>query len=160
MDENMKDTNSFQEEKSLKSHNSKHKKKSPFMRILIMVILLCVAVFGAVIISDLVTRNNNENNETQKTEYVTIRVSGELIYLDGEVVTIYELSDFYEDKMANGTIPETAFITDSLNPADYEVYNQVVSLLSKYDIDVNVDLMQAPASVDEMSASTNDEIIR
>ncbi len=136
------------------------KRKSSVMRIVFLVVLLCVVVFGAVIISDFVSRNGDGKDSAQKAEYVTIRVSGKVVYLDGEVVTLEELSDFFAEQKQNSQIPETAFITDTSNPADAEVYNQVLSLLSGFDINVNVERMIVPSSADEMSASTNDEEIR
>lgn len=135
---------------------SKRKKKSPLLRILTLVVLLCVAVFGAIIISDLVAKNNTEDNKGAEPEFITIKISGDFIYLDGEQVTLEALANHLDTEYAKGDFPVVSLINDTENPSDYGVYNKVADLLSEYGIEIEKML---PSSDDEISKiSTSDEV--
>lgn len=140
-----------------KSNNvNNKKKKSPFFRILTLVVLLCVAVFGAIIISDLISKNQTDENQGKEPEFITLKISGDDIYLDSEKIDLEALREYLDSEYSNGELPVVSLINDTMNPSDYTVYNKVVDLLGEYGI--NIERM-IPSSLDEISdLPTQDEV--
>lgn len=160
MDENIKNTKDSSKEKN-PAREHKAKGKSPFMRILVLVLVICVAVFSAIIISDLIVGNDKKDSaEISDPEYITLSVSGSSVLLDGKELSVDSLRAYLEAEKEKGITPVTAFIIDSQTPGDYVVFNQVLDLLSEYGINVDVERMQPPSTADELSLSTKDEVLR
>ena len=155
-----KNTSYTPSKEDFRSTDKKVRKKSPFVRIAVMVLILCVVLFGTIIISDMVSKNNNQSESDKSApEYITLSVSGDVIYLDGKELNLSELRDYFESEKEKGSIPVTAFIIDSKKTADYLVFNQVLDLLSEYGINVDVERMQPPSSVDEIPTSAQFEVL-
>lgn len=135
---------------------NKSKKNSPFFRVLVLVVLLCVAVFGAIIISDLAGKDNESEQKSDEPEFITVKISDDNIYLDGEQMTLDSLKEYLDGEYKKGELPVVSLINDTEKPSDFEVYNKVADLLGKYGI--NVERM-LPSSLDEGSLlSTKDEV--
>ena len=127
---------------------NKSKRTSPFLRVLTLVVLLCVAVFGTIIISDMFSKNKTQEDEITEPEFITIKISGDFIYLDSEKIDLDALRKYLDTEYAKGDLPVITLINDTENPSDYTVYNQVADLLEYYGI-----------NVEKMIPSTADEII-
>lgn len=136
-------------------NTKKRKNKSPFIRILTLVVLLCVAVFGTIIISDMFSKNNSKEDESIEPEFITIKISGDFIYLDSEKTDLEALRQYLDSEYTKGDLPVVTLINDTDTPSDYTMYNQVADLLKNYGI--TVDKMM-PSTFDEIThISTTDE---
>ena len=132
------------------------KKKSFLFRVILMVVLLCVAVFGAIILSDVVSRKSVQKETAVVDEKITITISSDSIYLDGDnKITLERLRRYLEIENKDGKLPVVCLVNDTSNPASYILYNQVADLLSEFD--VHIERMQPPATADELQYSTKDE---
>ena len=139
------------------ARSKRRKKKSSLIRVTVMVLLLCVAIFGAVIVTDLVSGNNSGDDTSGAEEKITVTISGDSIYIDGDNrVSIDELRERLKKESEDGELPVICIINDTKNPADYVMYNQVAELLE--DFDVHIERMQPPSTEDEAKFSTKDEI--
>lgn len=131
------------------------KKKIHFMRILILVVVFCGVVFGAVVMSDVLFGKDDATSE--EPEIIVVTVSGKNIVLgEDRQVSFSELKGYFDTMEEAGDLFAVALINDTENPADYLVYNSVVDLLKEYDI--ICEKMPKPASYDEFDASSLDEI--
>ena len=152
--ENLQSPNEKSDEPKQKSKS--RKKNSSLMRVLTMVLLLCVASFGAIIISDLVSSKNSADQTHTAGDQITIKITSDGIYLDGNnKVTLSELRDYLTEKESEGKLPVICPIIDTNSPADYILYNQVADVLGEFG--VHIERMQPPATSDEMGLSTKDE---
>ena len=132
------------------------KKKSSFVRVLTMILVICFAVFAAVIISDFAGRYKQESTTEQTETGFIIHISAEEIFVeDGKKVTLAELEAMLDEAKAQGDFPEINIITDTGSPASSELYNQLADLLAKYD--VHIERMYTSSTADEMGLSTKDE---
>ncbi len=119
------------------------------LRALILAVAFCIVIFGGVFISDLFF-SDDESGTTP--EIIAVTVSGEQIILnDDRQVTLMELKTYLVDAQEKGELFTVALINDTDNPADYEVYNQIVDLLAEFDI--VCEKMKVPSSPDEFVAS-------
>lgn len=139
------------------SKNIKRKKsKYSFFRILTLVIVFCVAVFGAIIISDLVSKNQTDKHKGEEPEFITLKISGDDIYLDSEKIDFEALREYLDTESEKDGLPVVSLINDTRTPSDYTVYNKVVDLLGEYGI--NVERM-IPSTSDEITdLPTQDEV--
>ncbi len=142
--------NEIEHEKSLKVK----KRKRHILRIILLVLVFCIVVFGGVVLSDALF--GREDTTSQEPEIIVVTISGKTIELhEGERVSLSELKDYFDGLEEAGDLFAVALINDTENPADYLVYNSVVDLLAEYDI--ICEKMPKPASYDEVYASTEDE---
>lgn len=134
---------------SRRTDSSKSNGKKPFrllLRVLILVVLFCVVVFAGIIISDLFFGDDSSEVEP---EIIAITVSGKSIILnDDHEVTFKELKTYLDKADSRGRLVTVALINDTGNPADIELYNQIVDLLSEYGI--ICEKMTAPSTEDEV----------
>ncbi len=139
---------------STKNTNSnKYKKKGNFLKILILAAVLAVVAVGGFIISDMFF---SEDDNSAKTETVTVTVKGEEIYINGsKKVTLTELESYFTERFDKKQYCTIALINDTQNPADVKTYNAVVDVLGKFGI--NKDHLALPATEDELTVSTQDE---
>ncbi|MBQ4105289.1 MAG: hypothetical protein IJC86_02745 [Clostridia bacterium] len=123
-----------------------------FLRILVLVVLFCVVVFGGIIVSDLIFGDDTTNAEP---EIIAITVSGETIILnENEEVTYKELENYLNRADSRGELVTVALINDTSNPADAELYNKIVDLLAKYGIicdKMDLSTTQDRATLDEIT---------
>ncbi len=122
------------------------KRKFHLVRILILVVVFCIVVFGAVIASDWLFPKDDPT--ASEPEIVVITVSGENIVLNDDKQVSFSVLEEYLETMNNaGDLFTIALINDTVNPADYTVYNNIVDLLATYDI--HCEKLTAPATGDE-----------
>lgn len=134
--------------------DSKMKKTGRIMlRALILVVVFCIVIFGSVIISDLFSSNDGDS---PAPEIIAVTVSGKDIILNEDrIVSLMELKTYLADAQEKGELFTVALINDTEHSADYEVYNQIVDLLSEFDI--ICEKMTVPSSFDEFSASYDEK---
>lgn len=143
--------------KDVKSANidQKNKKKSRFIRVLVLVLLFCITVVGALVVSDLFFAD--DSNTKNEPELVAVSVMADKLMLnDGREVTLTELRDYMNELKAQGKPFVGSIINDMANPADAVLYNQVVDLFAEFDI--ICEKLPASASSDEIFTSTPDEV--
>ncbi|MGN0453487.1 MAG: hypothetical protein ACI4GZ_06810 [Ruminococcus sp.] len=129
---------------------SKKKKKRKWLRVTALVLVFCMAVFGAVIISDAFF---GDSDGSTAPEIIAITVSGKTIIIsEDKEVTLAELEDYLRKLDEAGDLTTVALINDTANPADREVYNCVVSLLAEFGIECAT-MPYSAASFDESSAT-------
>lgn len=152
----MSGNNSNVENKNGKANSASAKVKKTgriMLRVLILVVVFCVIIFGGVVLSDLLFSDDSSGTTP---EIIAVTVSGsDIILNDDTTVTLDELRTYLIDAESKGELYTVALINDTHKPADYRVYNQIVDLLSEFDI--FCDKMKAPSTLDELYASTTDE---
>lgn len=131
------------------------KNKSRFVRVLVLVLVFCVTIVGALVISDYFFSGNS--NEKTEPELVAVSVAGDKLMLnDGREVTLSELRDYMNELKAQGTSFVGSLINDMANPADEKLYNQVVDLFAEFDI--ICEKLPVSATDDEDFVSSSDEV--
>lgn len=139
--------------KDKNTNSPKNKKKSNFFKILILAVVLAVVAVGGFILSDIFFA---EDDNTPKTETVTVTVSGTDIYINGsERVTLEGLENYFTKRFENKQYCTIALINDTQHPADVETYNSVVDILGKFGI--NQEHLTLPSTADELAVSSHDE---
>ena len=129
---------------------SKKQNNQKLLRIVIIAAVLAVVAFCGIIVSDILF-GNHEN--LQDGETVTITVSGEDIYLNGNLKVTTEVLDSKLNGYLGGEEKiSVALLTDSASPADPETYNAVVKLLDKYG--VTKETLPLASTPDQMSTNT------
>lgn len=137
-----------------KSTSKTNRKKGKFLKIFILALVLTLAAVGGLIISDMIS---SENEEAPKSETVTVTVSGQDIFIDGkDKVTLRELDDYFTNRFDEMDYCTIALINDTANPADIDKYNEVVELLKKFGF--NHEPITLPATNDELYVSSSDEV--
>ncbi len=147
-------TDKRENKKRIKTTDSKAKKTGRIMlRALILVVVFCVLIFGGIVISDWLF---SDDGDSPTPEIIAVTVSGrDVILNDNRQVTLVELRTYLADAQEKGELFTVALINDTENPADYEVYNRIVDLLSEFDI--VCEKMKAPSSFDEYAASYDEK---
>ncbi len=135
---------------AIKGFVSKKMSSKVTRRVVILVIGFCIVLFGAIIISDLVS-DKNDGLDT-----IPIVILGDEILINGqEKVTFDELRDYLEELNSKGELDHVSLVDDTLNPPDTELYNRIVDLLAEYGI--VIDKRVDEATSDEVFSSTMDE---
>ncbi|MBQ9743038.1 MAG: hypothetical protein IJV88_05135 [Ruminococcus sp.] len=135
---------------AIKGFVSKKMSSKVTRRVVILVIGFCIVLFGAIIISDLVS-DKNDGPDT-----IPIVILGDEILINGqEKVTFDELRDYLEELNSKGELDHVSLVDDTLNPPDTELYNRIVDLLAEYGI--VIDKRVDEATSDEVFSSTMDE---
>ncbi len=117
--------------KKAESNDSGKKTGKGLLRIVIVVLLLAVTLFGTLFVMDRCSKSKEETD----TSFITISVLGDEIKLeDGTRVSYSEFEKYIENLYKKGELTTVALITDTANPPDTQIYNSVVALLNKYDI--------------------------
>ena len=158
--ENLQDSTTDREAPVKSNGNSRNKtaqkgKKAGriLLRTLILVVVFCLVIFGGVAISDMFS--SHEDGDVTP-EIITLTISGENIVLENKYVLFDDLRTYLDNAEEKGELYTVALINDMSNPADYMVYNKVVDLLSQFGIEC--EKMKAPATYDEFSSATYDEL--
>ena len=129
------------------SSEQKTKKKSQFVRILILVFIFCTMVVIALVVSDVFLPN--EKDENTEPVLVAVSVLSDHLLLDnGKEVSISELRVYMDDLKVSGKPFVGSIINDMANPADVTLYNEVVDLFAEYDI--FCEKLTNPSSSDEL----------
>lgn len=128
------------------SAEQKTKKKSKFVRVLILVLVFATAVVGVFVATDLFFDDKQED----EPELVAVCVTSEgLILNDGEEVTLEQLRAHMQSLKDAGKTFVGSLINDTANPADVTLYNQVVDLFAEFGI--ITDKLPVPATADEVT---------
>lgn len=148
----MNDNISKKENKKRRSHTESKAGKTGRMmlRALMLAVVFCLVVFGAVALSDLFS--SDDTGDTTP-EIIAVTVSGKDIILNDEQVDIDGLRTYLSNAQSKGELYTVALINDTDNPADCEVYNEIVDLLAQFDI--ICEKMSPSATVDEIHANTD-----
>ncbi len=143
--------------KDIKTAGAEHKgkKKGQFVRIFVLVLVFCITVVGALVVSDLFF--SDDDSSKTEPELVAVSVVADKLRLnDGREVTISQLRDYMNELKASEKPFVGSIINDMANPADVTLYNQVVDLFAEFDI--ICEKLPISASSDEVFASTADEV--
>ncbi|MBR3988437.1 MAG: hypothetical protein IKK10_03940 [Clostridia bacterium] len=137
----------------MSNKKSKPKKSGKFLKVLILALVLTVVAVASIIISDIVRPDNPPKPEM---ETVTITVSGNDIYLNGnDIMSLDSLYNYLENRYANNDYCTIALINDTKTPADIDTYNDVVELLG--DFGIKQEKLTLPEADNEMMFASSDE---
>ncbi len=136
----------------MKNKNTKTKKGSKLIKILILVLVLSLMAIGGIIISDLFFSEESAPEITT----ITVRVSGEEIFINGsEKLSLSDLEKNLTQKYEQKNYFTVVLINDTNRPADITTYNAVVDMLGKFGITEAP--LTLPATLDQLMDSSIDE---
>lgn len=136
----------------MKNKNTKTKKGSKLIKILILVLVLSLMTIGGIIISDIFFSEESAPEITT----ITVRVSGNEIFLNGsEKLSLSELEANLTQRYENKNYFTVVLINDTNHPADIDTYNSVVDILG--DFGITEAPLTLPATFDQLAVSSIDE---
>lgn len=132
----------------MKNKNTKTKKGSKLIKILILVLVLSLMAIGGIIISDVFFSEDT----TPEITTITVRVSGNEIFLNGsEKLSLSELEANLTQRYENKNYFTVVLINDTNHPADIDTYNSVVDILG--DFGITEAPLTLPATIDQLAVS-------
>lgn len=132
----------------MKNKNTKTKKGSKLIKILILVLVLSLMAIGGIIISDVFFSEDT----TPEITTITVRVSGNEIFLNGsEKLSLSELEANLTQRYENKNYFTVVLINDTNHPADIDTYNSVVDILG--DFGITEAPLTLPATLDQLAVS-------
>ena len=127
---------------------TKHQKGSKLIKILILVVVLSLVAIGGIIISDIFFSENS----TPEITTITVRVSGDEIFLNGsEKLSLTELEENLTKRYESQNYFTVVLINDTNHPADISTYNSVVDILGEFGI--TEEHLTLPATIDQLMVS-------
>lgn len=141
--------------KDKKSTMEQKKRKGHFTRVILLVLVFCITVVTALVVSDLFLSDDKESGDTPELVAVTVYADS-LVLNEGRIVTLDELREYMTELNSSGKTFVGSIINDMANPADATLYNQVVDLFAEFDI--FCEKLPQNATRDEQIVVTPDEV--